>query len=158
MLAVATEFFRIRLPGYECVYCGEVADTRDHFPPRSYGPRGFLLPACRQCNDFAGTEFSLDFQARVHHVKRKLLSRYKRWINTPDWSEEELLELGQNLKLKAKKWQIDKAVAQRRIAWNAMSYLRAIASTRDFVLTYVEQSTTTESEELLLMPTELLEI
>lgn len=37
-----------------CVWCGELADTADHYPPLSAFPEGEwegeLLPSCRKCN------------------------------------------------------------------------------------------------------------
>jgi DNA invertase Pin-like site-specific DNA recombinase len=45
----------VRSRGDQCVYCGERADSDEHFPPTSYRNLGYILPACRECNSFAGT-------------------------------------------------------------------------------------------------------
>src|SRR5215469_6393639 len=47
-----------------CYYCGEIADTKDHFIPRAFKKRiedlgravdeNILVPACKECNSTAG--------------------------------------------------------------------------------------------------------
>ena len=55
---------RTRIPGDVCVYCGDAAQTMEHFPPKSVTSRGFLLPSCRECNVLAACEWSFDFEKK----------------------------------------------------------------------------------------------
>ena len=133
-----TDAHRIKLHGYRCVYCGEAADSMDHFPPVSYGLHGFLLPACRECNCIAGTKYPLNFEGRMHHVKKRLRQKYKRHLLTPEWTKDEISELGYNLQEGTDLWQKQKQIAKERIAWNALAYLSSIDHNNDFAVTFVE--------------------
>lgn len=125
---------RTRLRGFDCLYCGEVAETEEHFPPSSHSALGFILPACRECNSFAGTEWPDDFEARAQHVKGKLAQRYAKEIATPEWRDDELRQLGPNLRREAIRWRKRCEIARRRIVWNAIVYLLFIDRNNDFVV------------------------
>lgn len=84
------------------------------------------MPACAQCNNFAGTLWAFDFDARVDHVKSKIREKYKSLINTPDWSEDEIAELGSTLRSKIEPWQNQRKIVLERLAWNAKAYLSRI--------------------------------
>lgn len=57
-----TDERRVRLSGDWCVYCGQVAETVEHFPPKSYCLDGLLMPACKECNSLAGTDWLTDVE------------------------------------------------------------------------------------------------
>ncbi|UYH52138.1 hypothetical protein N5W20_04600 [Candidatus Kirkpatrickella diaphorinae] len=45
----------------QCIYCGEKADSVDHFPPRSFfregqWPKNYAFPACMACNNGKGED------------------------------------------------------------------------------------------------------
>lgn len=45
----------------QCIYCGEKADSVDHFPPRSFfregqWPKNYAFPACKACNNGKGED------------------------------------------------------------------------------------------------------
>lgn len=88
--------------------------------------RGFLLPACRECNGLAGTDYPYNFSARAALVKSKLRNKYSRLINTPEWSQDEIRELGRNLKTSVKGWANKRTVVMRRLAWNPIAYIAGI--------------------------------
>lgn len=117
---------RIRLNGDFCVYCGEWADTMEHYPPASMTPVGLLLPACRECNGLAGTAFCSDFRDRVALVRSKLQKRYDRELSSIEWSEEEIASLSYSLRISVREWDRLVKKARTRMAWNAFSYLVSI--------------------------------
>jgi hypothetical protein len=118
--------FRTRLGKHWCVYCGEIAETDEHFPPQSATPHGVIFPACKECNCFAGTEFHSDFEARAENVRQKIRAKYKRLIQTPHWSTGELNELGHGLRKYVRSWEEEKKRTERRLVWDVKSYLALI--------------------------------
>lgn len=127
------ERFRIRLVGPKCVYCGMLANSDDHFPPRSAFRAGFILPACRECNFLAGTSYPTDFWKRVNLVKEKIKKRNRKLVNMPFWSKEDLNELGPNMRRDVEIWQRKKRIVHSRLAWNVESYLASIDKNNAFV-------------------------
>jgi len=136
--------FRVRVPGLFCVYCGVYADTDEHFPPVSHSVRGFVLPCCHECNVIAGSAHGTDFKKRALHVKRKLRSRYAKFLRVPIWSADELDEMGYDMKRDIRICQDKKRIVQSRLVWSAEGYLASIGQGKDFVLTNAEWDTTTE--------------
>lgn len=130
---------RTHIRGSFCVYCGEGANTVEHFPPASYSLGGFLLPACIECNLIASTFYPIDFLSRCEYVKSKLKKKYKKQLMSPSWDDEEISSLGRNLKKGTIVWKKQKEIATKRLAWNALSYISNIDHNNDFVLIYVEE-------------------
>src|SRR5215471_17155100 len=97
--------FRKRINGRWCVYCGELATTDEHFPPKTFTHHGLILPACSECNVLAGASWATDFEERCRYVKDRLRQKYKRVLDTPDWSKSEVGALGRALKRRVKAWQ-----------------------------------------------------
>lgn len=92
-----------------CVYCGEIADTKDHFIPRAFvkrvrelgwhDPSTFLLvPACKECNSTAGSEVFALLKDKRNYIHNCYKRRYKKILEMPDWTQSELNELGPTLK------------------------------------------------------------
>ena len=121
---------RTTLESRACVYCGERATTRDHFPPYSSDVKagGFSLPACSECNRFAGDVWPTNFEKRAAHVKGKIRKKYARILATPDWTAEELSELSGNLREKMAIFPSVKQSIERRLDWDAMTSLRALCA------------------------------
>lgn len=118
--------FRTIIHGDWCVYCGAIATTRDHFPPKSLTMRGLLLPCCGECNSLAGTDNGTDFGLRADLVKIKLRKRYRKILMVSVWGSEELSEMGKSLKREIRTWQERRRIIQSRLAWNAEGYLASI--------------------------------
>lgn len=129
--------FRLSIKGHHCVYCGEVANTEEHFPPKSYTMHGYKLPACSECNSLAGTAHPTNFEARSDYVKGKLRSKYSKHLSVPDWSDDEIEELNYNLREGVKVWKKQKQIIKDRLAWSVQSYLASIDQSSDFVQIYV---------------------
>ena len=116
-----------------CVYCGVRADTLDHFVPTSITkalmsctsivPMGGMVkvPACRECNSIAGAILFKTIAAKRRHIQEHLRCKYSSYLETPDWSEEELDDLGRSLRerveagLKVRRW------VTERLAWRNTS-------------------------------------
>jgi hypothetical protein len=62
-----------------CVYCGELATTRDHAPPR-YMSRlgGKTYPACKECNQRLGAMPLDNIQVRAEWLSGYFKRRLKR--------------------------------------------------------------------------------
>jgi len=125
--------FRFTVKSQFCVYCGEWASCMDHFPPYSASLSGFLLPACKECNAIAGTEYPFDFKARAKFIQERLRVRYRALLDTPEWSSTEMRPLGYTLKQMVKSWSERRKIAARRTEWNAQSYLAMLPSAKEFL-------------------------
>lgn len=115
VVAPATTFVDYKLAkfythpdGYHvCVYCGDPADSVDHVPPSSrvsdYQALGLekeeylLVKACRSCNKLLSDSLQDSIISRIDELKRRLKKRKAYWT-ADDWSEEDLEELGPNLR------------------------------------------------------------
>jgi hypothetical protein len=89
----------------QCFYCGVVADTEDHVPPRTVRPillaEGLAdrypfieVPCCRECNSVLGARCVWTLPERKRFIKKALRRRYRKWLAVPDWSESEIGRLG----------------------------------------------------------------
>lgn len=138
-------FFRTRIKGSRCVYCGERSQSDDHWPPASYCNTGFILPACLECNKLAWTFYPLEFLKRADYVKERLEDRYWSDINVANlWTREEINELGYWLGKWVRESYQRGLRAKRRIAWNAISYIASIDSRSFFVLGSASRELTEE--------------
>lgn len=96
----------------KCFYCGEDADTKDHIIPVSfyysgkrkgrhltaeYGKEN-LIASCRECNSIAGNKVFDDVYEKKDFIQQRLKFKYKKVINLPFWSEEEIKEMGSSLR------------------------------------------------------------
>ena len=89
---------------YQCVYCGELADTMDHVPPRSISERmdleinHILVPSCKECNTALSNLFLLTLAERAEHIKSRYIKKYKKYNRSVKWDSDELSELDGSLK------------------------------------------------------------
>ena len=124
---------RMRIEGERCVYCGERATCWDHFPPYAVDQlRGWLLPACGECNGIAGDRHPYDFVARAAYVNRALIHRYRRVLNSTPWSRAELRELGRGLGDTIEPLAHARTIARERVRWDAIAYLATLGHGRRF--------------------------
>ena len=111
-----------------CVYCGLVADTIDHVPPSSIRPSLIAaglarrypfveVPACRECNVLLGASHGLTVPERKRYLKRRLRSRYAKYLRVPDWNDYELGHLGPNLQRYIAAGLEKRRVAEDRLRW-----------------------------------------
>lgn len=92
-----------------CAYCGIIADSIDHLVPRHllsraeesmldlskiYRLQKWTLPACRECNSAIGGRIFPSIKERRKCAQDYIRKKYKRILEMPEWTEEELMEMG----------------------------------------------------------------
>src|SRR5690606_32573551 len=125
-----------------------IANTTEHFPPASHSLRGWLLPACSECNSMAGTEFPEDFESRANLVNQKIRRKYRKEIASIDWHDDEIKSMGRGMQRGLKEWKEAVRIAKQRAAWNAVDYLRLIDQAESFAQIHVDKAGTTRRERL----------
>jgi len=113
--------------GGKCVYCGDLAESDDHVPSLcdayAYGADALIesgrelriYPACLDCNSRLQMNAGLDILSRqeiILHRLRRLLGQFK-----SDWDEDELDDLGPNLRSAVEKQFILKKALTRRVKY-----------------------------------------
>lgn len=113
---------------YDCVYCGVRAASRDHIIPfchNNYSDRQRnqhdysmedVVPTCRECNTTLAHLWLPSIAERASHLKFHYESKYKKLLNAPDWTEEELEEITGNLKRHVVSLQRKKKFTHARIS------------------------------------------
>lgn len=99
-----------------CYYCGEPAGTIDHVVPKSMiktlniledksvydkliNPnRTLTVPSCLECNVLLSNSYQDTLADRKAELKRRLIKRYKKLLNKPEWTRTELNQLNGRLK------------------------------------------------------------
>lgn len=116
------------LTGQFCIYCGVAADSRDHYPPVStgYQAKGFILPACRECNAIATDSHPQSLAERVEYVKAKLGRKYAKLLAMPKWREDELSEMSEAMGQGLRESMSLQRKARARIEWDSFKYLVSI--------------------------------
>ncbi len=136
MAGLAARRRRRRIKGLTpCYYCGLPADAIDHTIPQGLLKIMELLdddvseallkelpwltqvPSCGQCNSVLGSRIFPTMRERKEAVKSYLRKRYARILKTPLWTEEEIDDLGYNLKRMVQNRQNLKQVVAQRIRW-----------------------------------------
>jgi hypothetical protein len=88
----------------ECTYCGDPhGDEADHVIPKTTtgdreGLRQETVPACRECNGLLGDKMYVTIQTRAAYLLGAVEARYKKVISMPVWDDEELEDLGPNMR------------------------------------------------------------
>ena len=91
-----------------CEYCGQLAETIDHVPPRAARPTlielgladryPFLeVHACHECNCLLGHRPLWTVKQRREFLHKRLAQRYAKYLKIPDWTDRELGTLGRDL-------------------------------------------------------------
>lgn len=97
---------------HECAYCGWNGETRDHIPAlsqywvgdrtksRRYSTnRRNSIPCCRECNCLLSNIHLLTIQERAEHLLEVYALRYKKELNAPVWSDDEIAGLGEAMQM-----------------------------------------------------------
>lgn len=112
----------------KCIYCGELATTVDHVVPVTYYYNGKrkgrhltanygkenLVDACRQCNSISGNKVFDNLDKKREFIQNRLKEKYRKVINMPFWSDEELKSMGRllykeiKIQVLAKKWVLNR--------------------------------------------------
>jgi len=108
----------------KCFYCGEYANTKDHIIPVSFyyngGRKGKhltaeygkenLIDSCHECNCIANNKIFNNKYEKKDYIQERLKIKYRKIINSPFWSDEEINEMGRTLRKEiiiqqlARKW------------------------------------------------------
>lgn len=91
-----------------CMYCGDIATTRDHVPPKKWlnlfslhalhlTENKVVVPACRNCNCVLGAKPLFTIEERRAYMRTYLWRKHGKLLATPGWKEEEITQLGRNL-------------------------------------------------------------
>lgn len=104
--ALAADVERTRWrEGFEpCSYCGVIANSVDHIPPRSARDgiiaSGLMMrypfievPACRECNSLLNLRGGWTLCERRDYIRRQLKRRYRHSLAIPDWTDSELARM-----------------------------------------------------------------
>ena len=108
-----------------CIYCGEASYCFDHVIPRSYlsvakrtgTEPGFKVPTCTQCNSILGARIFKNIVERKDFVHQRLMVKLYKYATFIPWGEEELNEMGRNMRSS-----IEVAMAKRTIARDRLRY------------------------------------
>ena len=87
----------------ECTYCGQQGGCLDHVIPMSNTQSGKrrnvnynkqkTVPACAECNSLLSNLDLNTISDRARFLAERLAIRYRKELDSPNWSEEELEEL-----------------------------------------------------------------
>lgn len=95
--------------GVPCIYCGALATTVDHVPPKRARKQLLAMglemtfefaefPACRECNCVLSDRDLWTIAERKAYIRRRLIARYRHELRIPDWGDSELAELEPGLR------------------------------------------------------------
>lgn len=114
-MADAIEFLRDK--GL-CAYCGEYGDEVEHVVPRCAGLPTYTLPACRECNGIALGRLFKSFEDKATFIRGGLSAKYQHVLQKPEWTDDEIDELGKNMRAKIRALMVAREVMLRRISWD----------------------------------------
>lgn len=88
-----------------CYYCGDLAETKDHIYPQSFGDgNGDVVKACFECNSLMNNHYPHSHELRIELLLKKLFNRYKLGKSVPEWADTEINELGHGLRAIIRGW------------------------------------------------------
>ena len=112
-----------------CFYCGEPGVDRDHIHPvclRGDSERRFqdqeTVFSCKECNNILNGNFFSDIIERLTFLVNKFILRYELDKIQPVWTDEDIGELGRELRLMVKRKLKARQDAERRLL-----YMQAVA-------------------------------
>ncbi len=87
-----------------CIYCGNHLNiTRDHIIPVSFTSNsrhyeGKTVDCCSDCNSLLRNLLIIGINDRAKFLIKKYKNKYANILRSPDWSDKELQEIGENLR------------------------------------------------------------
>ena len=112
-----------------CAYCGVYGVSYDHVPPLTkvydLGPAHFesaniklyLVPCCIECNSLLCRFGGDTVTERKRFVKKRLRTRYAKFLKQTSWTDEEIAVLGYNLRTLIETGVSIGEFIRRRLAW-----------------------------------------
>jgi hypothetical protein len=113
---------RLEYPSGVCVYCGMVSGQMDHLLPKpttGEALRRYVLvvPACAACNVSINDFPDAHVGRRRLRAQRAIAKKYRKLLNRPERTEEELAELGPGLRSVALANDAKARTVRVRLAW-----------------------------------------
>ena len=110
-----------------CVYCGMTADSIDHIPSKYMriqlsevelrAIHTQEVPACRECNSILGCRPIITIVERRQYVKAHLKHKYAKYLRIPDWTDEKLATMSQNLQGMIRRGMKTRDLIRQRLQW-----------------------------------------
>lgn len=106
-----------------CTYCGFESDLqREHvIPAHWWGTRSYkqseqwIVPACRQCNKFAGPYVAFSVPEKAAYVAKQYRRKFRKLLSMPVWKKEEIEELSYTMRVIIEESQITRQMILYRI-------------------------------------------
>lgn len=119
---IAHQPVHIAYPPGVCVYCGFPAGTKDHLVPRTWTgdtrrSAVAVVPACGECNSRIGTDGSASITERRAIAHAGIRKAKRAVLSAPEWSAEELAELGPSLRQHVEAKQATRRATLARFMW-----------------------------------------
>lgn len=114
-------------PPRKCLYCGSPAECLDHILPVSAftvgkrksrnfrGMKRLLAYACLHCNAMLGNKRIETIFERKEFLANRLEEKSRKLLKQPDWTDEELDDLGKDIRRRVEMSILNKRVIQIRI-------------------------------------------
>ena len=118
------------LEGVCCAYCGEYATVREHLTPLSFmqarASKGsqnsnfwtWILPSCEECNYIASDQVFQTPEEKRAYVQSRLSARYSEDLESDQWPDEELDDLGPRLGQYVMACQARSYITQLRVSYS----------------------------------------
>ena len=112
-----------------CYYCGDPASTIDHVPPLdfvdAYGSDHCVrydidmvkVPSCSECNRHLGNRPLLTLRDRAEFIYDDISRTYKRIIELPDWTADEIDGMGDGMRGTIEEEQVKKQWVESRLTF-----------------------------------------
>lgn len=115
-----------------CTYCGVVCDSVDHVVPQHllkraeamgldlsevFRMRRWEVPACRECNSAISGQLHRSIGERRACAQKHLRKKYLAYVKMPAWTQEEIDELGPNMRAEVIRGLKIQASVRPRLAW-----------------------------------------
>jgi hypothetical protein len=104
-----------------CFYCGEWATEREHVVPQHTLYPTWVVPSCRECNAFAGGSLFDSVLDKLLWVRERRVARYSKLLAMPEWTWDEIDELGKNLRSKIAAAQAARDIVKSQVTWNPLA-------------------------------------
>lgn len=103
-----------------CFYCGEIASEKEHVIPRHTDLPTWIVPSCRECNAMAnGAPFGSALE-KLLAIREKRRKKHAKLLRMPQWTADELREMGPRMAKSIAVWMIAKDVVQAQLTWNPL--------------------------------------
>ncbi len=104
-----------------CFYCGEHATQKEHVVPQSTLYPTWIVPSCVECNVLAGAKPFVSVLDKMHWLKDRRARRYAKLLKMPEWTEDEIAELGHALRSKVEAAQSALTSVRSQLTWDPLA-------------------------------------